>query len=94
MNPFDIVSRASPAYVDAVYQQYRHDPSSVDPVWAVYFAGFDYAAKGAPPSGASAPADPRGPGGPGHVLDVSDLVHSYRLHGHLVADDEEAFEHR
>jgi 2-oxoglutarate dehydrogenase E1 component len=86
VNPFDIVSRASPAYVDAVYQQYRQDPTSVDPVWAVYFAGFDYAAKGAPPSGASVLADPRAPGGPGHVLDVSDLVQSYRLHGHLVAD--------
>ncbi len=94
MNPFDIVSRASPAYVDAVYQQYRQDPSSVDPVWAVYFAGFDYgtregraAASAAPAAAAPAAAvAPSAPAAAPHVLDVSDLVQSYRLHGHLVAD--------
>jgi len=71
VSPFDVISRASPAYVDALYESYRRDPSSVDPTWALFFAGFDFAGRRAPEQ-----AHP----------DVGDLVHSWRQFGHLVAD--------
>jgi len=41
MRPTDL-SSANRDYVDALYEQYCADPSSVDPEWAVFFRGFDY----------------------------------------------------
>ena len=39
MRPTDL-SSANRDYVDALYEQYCADPSSVDPEWAVFFRGF------------------------------------------------------
>jgi 2-oxoglutarate dehydrogenase E1 component len=71
VNVLDLVARANPDYLDALYQRYRRDPRSVEAPWALVFAGYELAA---------AP----GSGGPGRA--AADLVHSYRELGHLVAD--------
>jgi 2-oxoglutarate dehydrogenase E1 component len=41
MRPIDF-SSANREYVEALYEQYCADPSSVDPEWVVFFRGFDY----------------------------------------------------
>jgi 2-oxoglutarate dehydrogenase E1 component len=78
--PLDELTRANPAYVISLYEDYRRDPRSVDERWALIFAGFDYARErredGPGPAGRPATAAPA----------VSDLVHAFRELGHLVAD--------
>ena len=70
MWPIDEIARANPQYIEALYQDYLRDPTSVDERWAMVFAGYDLAQRtGARP-------------GP----DIADFVHSYRELGHLVAD--------
>jgi 2-oxoglutarate dehydrogenase E1 component len=67
----DALARANPAYVDALYRDYRGAPARVPRDWALLFAGFDLA---------------RADGVGARGTDVLDLVHSYRELGHLVAD--------
>ncbi|MFO0724989.1 MAG: 2-oxoglutarate dehydrogenase E1 component [Myxococcota bacterium] len=71
MSHLDEILRASPEYVDALYRAFQEDPRSVDPSWALFFAGFQFAAR-RPQEQAR--------------QDVGDLVHSWRQFGHLVAD--------
>ena len=73
MNGFDAIARTNPDYVDALYREYRRNPGAVDERWALVFAGYEFALRGDARPGGDAPA-------------VTPLVHSYRLHGHLVAD--------
>jgi 2-oxoglutarate dehydrogenase E1 component len=83
----DFINRANAEYVDALYQQYLRDPSSVDASWALFFAGFE-AARGNGTSAAAATALPvaRVGGDEEPHIGVFDLVHSYRELGHLVAN--------
>ena len=39
MSTLDHLLWSNPAYVDAVYQQYLEDPTSVDASWVAFFAG-------------------------------------------------------
>ncbi|MBT6148442.1 MAG: 2-oxoglutarate dehydrogenase E1 component, partial [Gemmatimonadetes bacterium] len=41
MRPSDL-SSANRDYIEALYEQYCTDPSSVDPEWVTFFRGFDY----------------------------------------------------
>jgi 2-oxoglutarate dehydrogenase E1 component len=66
----DEIARANPEYVEALYQDYLSDPSSVDERWRMVLAGYDLAQQAG--------------GRPGP--EIADLVHSYRELGHLVAD--------
>jgi 2-oxoglutarate dehydrogenase E1 component len=80
--PLDELTRANPAYVSSLWEDYRRDPRSVDESWALIFAGIEYgltAREAAPDDGA---ASPRSDGAP----DVADIVHSFRELGHLIAD--------
>jgi 2-oxoglutarate dehydrogenase E1 component len=74
LNPFDAIARASPEYLDALYQQYKRAPHEVDERWALFFAGYDFSG-GQRSSAESTP-----------VIGVMDLIHSHRELGHLVAD--------
>ena len=76
MRTFDEIARASPEYVEALYQQFRRDPASVDERWALLFKGYEFGQE-------SGPSD--GSGGTGGQA-VADLVHGYRELGYLVAD--------
>jgi 2-oxoglutarate dehydrogenase E1 component len=66
----DELTRANPAYIASLWEDYRRDPRSVDERWALIFAGLDYGLS----LHAAAPSD------------VADLIHTYRELGHLVAD--------
>src|SRR5437870_10593457 len=82
MYSLDGVALANKDYVAEQYRRYQADPASVDERWAAFFAGFELAS-----DNGEAPAtliEAAGPA-PGRVLDASDLVHSFRELGHLVA---------
>ena len=76
MRTFDEIARASPEYVEALYQQFRRDPASVDERWALLFKGYEFGQESGPSDG---PGETRGQA-------VADLVHGYRELGYLVAD--------
>ena len=44
MPSLDAILRANPEYVDSLYRQYLADPTSVDPTWALFFAGLAWGA--------------------------------------------------
>src|SRR5438477_586375 len=82
MHSLEGVALANKDYVAEQYRRYQADPTSVDARWAAFFAGFELAnGNGGTPAalieGATSAA--------GRVLDASDLVHSFRELGHLVA---------
>ena len=76
MRTFDEIARASPEYVEALYQQFRRDPASVDERWALLFKGYEFGQESGPSDGSG--------GTRGQA--VADLVHGYRELGYLVAD--------
>ena len=76
----DFFQRANSAYLDHLYSVFKERPDSLDPQWALFFAGFE-AGYG---EGASRPGSPAL--GQSNLADgVSDLVHSYRELGHFEA---------
>jgi 2-oxoglutarate dehydrogenase E1 component len=83
----DFINRANADYVDGLYQEYLRDPQSVDPQWALFFAGFD-AGRGSVPGGNGAGAATALAAHPTveRSIGVFDLIHSYRELGHLVAN--------
>jgi 2-oxoglutarate dehydrogenase E1 component len=82
MGSIDLAAIANPDYFEEQYRRYRADPRSVDERWALFFAGFEFAADGSR-NGASAVE--RIAAVPEPMLGVYDFVHSYRELGHLVA---------
>jgi len=72
------IARSNPTYVEELYQQFRHDPTSVPEEWALVFKGYEFGLEASAPA-----ASPNKDGNPPGVLD---LVHSYREFGHLIAD--------
>ena len=92
MERFNLVDGTNADYVDRLYEQYLHDPRSLDESWQAFFAGFDSAggrngtaapapAIAAVTSAASTPLD-----GPLPLsMGIHNLVHTYRELGHFVA---------
>jgi len=82
-----------PEFVDELYQRYQRDPGSVDESWAALFRSFDrgYAA-GRPRAIAQSPSRTAraaiSAGEHEHFppgIQIYDLVHTFREHGHLIA---------
>lgn len=99
MPSLDAILRANPDYVDSLYRRFLADKDSVDPTWALFFAGIEWAANGRAraslrgASGEPIVLTPTGalPEGAEEValapaLRIYDLVHTYRSFGHLIAD--------
>jgi 2-oxoglutarate dehydrogenase E1 component len=98
MPSLEAILRANPEFVDELYRRWREDPSSVDPTWAIFFAGFEFAGDGHDGNGRAATngapliltatgALPEGIDERtiGPALRIYDVVHTYRAHGHLIA---------
>ncbi len=85
MADYSYLSNADPNALEALYQQFKQDPTSIDEGWKKFFEGFEFAQQTFPmlPSdnGAAAPA----PGA--HVsekeIQVRKLIHAYRTRAHL-----------
>lgn len=83
MDKFSYISNANGAYIEDVYQQYQQDPQSVDPQWAKFFEGYDFAVEN---GGAGAQSD--GPSlekASNKDVAVSKLIVAYRTRGHLIS---------
>src|SRR5262249_37348876 len=78
----DFINRANADYVDALYQQFLRDPTSVDTAWALFFAGFEAARGNGAQAATAATVEPPGE----RNIGVFDLIHSYRELGHLIAN--------
>jgi 2-oxoglutarate dehydrogenase E1 component len=86
MNNPSFIANAHPSFIEGLYQQYVQNPEQIDPSWAMFFKGFDYASEnGAAPTtnGASAELG-RGVGAiPQKEIQVALLIDGYRHRGHL-----------
>ncbi len=76
MDNFDFLNNTDPAVIEALYNQFKSDPSSVEEGWRKFFEGFDFALKTYPTKSS-----------PG--LETSDefkvinMINDYRRRGHL-----------
>ena len=83
MHPLDFFQQANADYLEGLHQDYLRDPDSVDPQWAIFFAGFEAGS-------AETPEHCLSDGQATEVTrqlatGVQDLVHSYRELGHFLA---------
>jgi len=74
MDNFSFLSNADPGVIDAQYQKYLHDPSSVDDTWRHFFKGFEFARESY-----GAEEQQMLPG----EFKVINLINAYRQRGHL-----------
>jgi len=66
------------AYLEELYEAWRHDPASVSPEWSAHFAGLEAGVTPTPRPGHVA-------GAGAHALSLARLVEAWRLHGHRAA---------
>jgi 2-oxoglutarate dehydrogenase E1 component len=83
MPDYSFVSNAHPAFIEGLYTDYLKNPEGIDPEWASFFKGFDYAVGrngGSAAAGAEVPA--------GHLakeFGVLRMILGFRRRGHLLA---------
>lgn len=84
MDNYTYLSNADPKAVEALYQQFKSDPQSVDEGWKKFFEGFEFAQEQFPmlPNGQSASTSTSGTGNAKEVQ-VRNLIHAYRTRAHL-----------
>ena len=75
----------SPEFLQNLYEQWKQNPEAIDPQWQWFFRGFDLASD-TPPARVSMAVTTHAPEEGEPDLQISDLVHSYRELGHLIAD--------
>jgi 2-oxoglutarate dehydrogenase E1 component len=106
MPSLEAILRANPEFVDQLYRRWRENPDSVDPTWALFFAGFEMGGDGrfernggaqrarVADAGDAAPVVLTASGALPEGIDetavepalrIYDVVHTYRAHGHLIA---------
>src|SRR5258706_9449432 len=90
MDYSDFINRSNADYIERLYQQYQSDPRSLEPQWQAFFAGFEAGGGRAISSALHAAQPPEGAVVEGSVMlgggESSDVVHSYRELGHLIAN--------
>lgn len=84
MDNYTYLSNADPKAVEALYQQFKSDPQSIDEGWKKFFEGFEFAQEQFPmlPNGQSTPTASSGTGNAKEVQ-VRNLIHAYRTRAHL-----------
>lgn len=81
MDKFSYIANADVNYIDGLYENYVSDPDSVDPSWAKFFEGYDFAtAKFGEDSGESTGAFND------KEVKVYKLIRAYRSRAHLRAN--------
>jgi 2-oxoglutarate dehydrogenase E1 component len=86
MSNYSYLGNADPKAIEALYQQYSQDPSSVEEGWKKFFEGFEFAQESFP----MLPGNQKEPkkGGSGALVSdkevqVRNLIHAYRTRAHL-----------
>ncbi len=77
MESFSYLGNADPSAIEQLYNQYLKDPLSVEPDWARFFEGFDFARKNYAESSDSIPQEVQ------KEFRVINLINGYRSRGHL-----------
>ncbi len=88
MKDFQYITNAHPSYVENLYNDFKSDPTSVDPDLKKFFEGFDFAfdnAKGGSTISNSATPSASSTLNIEKELNVFRLIQAYRKRGHLVA---------
>jgi 2-oxoglutarate dehydrogenase E1 component len=91
MKDFSYITHSHPAYVEALYQDFVHDPDSVDPEFRKFFEGFDFAisngngANGHDKTSTTTTAAPVDGNQLAREFSVYSLILAYRKKGHLIA---------
>jgi 2-oxoglutarate dehydrogenase E1 component len=81
MDPHSYIGNISPDALEALYRDFLRDPSSVEPGWKQFFTGFDFAR-----TRYDQPMEGEQETIPGQVhkeFKVINLIHGYRIRGHL-----------
>lgn len=86
MKDFSYVTNSHPAYIESLYDDFKADPSKVDPEWQKFFEGFDFAVSkvngnGAATAGAAEISSDKLT----KEFGVFRLIRSYRKRGHLIS---------
>ncbi|MEO8377013.1 MAG: 2-oxoglutarate dehydrogenase E1 component [Candidatus Sumerlaeota bacterium] len=79
----------SPEYLESQYDQWKANPTSVDPQWQFFFQGFDLGASTRPDDGISSTTTATASADPSFIDKngrVNSLVYHYRDVGHLAAN--------
>ena len=86
MSDFSAIMNAHPQFMEAMYNQYVQDPTSVDLTWASFFKGFDFATNGNGKAAALAGTTPQGSAVYSEKeVAVMSLIHGYRDRGHFLS---------
>ena len=86
MSNYSYLSNADPKAIEALYQQYSQDPSSVEEGWKKFFEGFDFAQEAfpmLPGSDVSAKSSSSTSLVSDKEVQVRNLIHAYRTRAHL-----------
>ncbi len=83
MKDYSYISNADPAYIDALYQDYLNKAEHMDPAWAIFFDGFQYArlhedSLSDKPQNVEQQAIQK-------ELQLASLIQAYRSRAHLIA---------
>ncbi|MGB0424334.1 MAG: 2-oxoglutarate dehydrogenase E1 subunit family protein, partial [Flavobacteriales bacterium] len=79
MDKFSYLSNGDVSAIDAMYQEYKKDPQSVETGWRTFFEGFEFAQTNYEEGEAGAEVMPK-------EFKVLDLIEGYRSRGHLFTD--------
>jgi 2-oxoglutarate dehydrogenase E1 component len=89
---YSYISNAHPAFIDALYTDYKNDATSVDISWQKFFEGFDFALQAnnntASANGKGSSIAPQNAAAAPQIqteLRVYRLIDAYRQRGHLLA---------
>lgn len=77
MDSYSFLANATPEYLENLYNDFKTNPSGVDPDFRKFFEGFDFASTNYNGKGAGVSAD---------EVKVYRLIEAYRRRGHLVAN--------
>jgi 2-oxoglutarate dehydrogenase E1 component len=84
MADYSFIANAHPQFIEGLYTDYLDNPQGIDPEWASFFKGFDYAS--GRNGGSSATASTSVDGAQiTREFGVFRLIRAYRKRGHLIA---------
>ncbi len=90
MDKYSYIANAHGNYIDELYQSYQKDPESVDQSWQQFFEGFDFSQQNY--NGLASTDD--SPKVSSKETRVRNLIHAYRMRGHLKSDTNPVRERR
>ena len=93
MDKFSYLSNAHSDYIESLYQDYKVNPSQIDPQWQKFFEGFEFAqtfSDGGEVAKVATTLSEKSSAFQGRDLSkefaVAELIDAYRMRGHLMAD--------